>query len=174
MSTRGDPAASGTYNLEKRHSQRHHTESSSSSSEDSMDGTASWEVTEMSSETSECCRSRHFFCTSTNQSICQEMGIPDVKICQDGQGVDSGLKCSQNLQIARQKLCFGCRDKQECVSMSHPNLIPSMPWWVYFAVFFTVFSLPVNLCFPMLSIFFSKKFSICKRYSIEISRDFPT
>jgi hypothetical protein len=26
----------------------------------------------------------------------------------------------------------------------------------------------------MLSIFFSKKISICKRYSIEISRDFPT
>ena len=25
------------------------------------------------------------------------------------------------------------------VSMSHPNLIPSMPWWVYFAVFFTFF-----------------------------------
>ena len=34
---------------------------------------------------------------------------------------------------------------------------------------FYFFSLPVNLCFPY---FFEK--SICKRYSLEISRDFPT
>ena len=127
----------------------------------------------MSSETSECCRSRHFFCTSTNQSICQEMGIPDVKICQDGQGVDSGLKCSQNLQIARQKLCFGCRDKQECVSMSHPNLIPSMPWWVYFAVFFTFFhclSIFAFQCFPYS---FRKKFRYVRGIQLRFPEIFP-
>ena len=163
----GDPAAASG-------SIRHHTGSSSSSSEDSTDGTASWEVTEMSSETfPSCCRSRHFFCTSTNQSIRQEMGIfhgkPDVSRyvsryvnnCQQDMsrwsvGVDSGLIfVLKNLQIARQKLCFGCWDKKGFNESPKSHTIHAMLGLLcalrYFSLFFHCLEK------SLLSIFFSKK-----------------
>ena len=103
---------------------------------------------------------------STNQSICQS-------ICEDGQSVwilgqAMFSKLADRPTEALLKGC--CFPRSGRVSMSHPNLIPSMPCWVCLAVslFFTAWR---NLCFPYL---FRKKVSICKRYSLEISRDFPT
>ena len=91
---------------------------------------------------------------STNQSICQS-------ICEDGQSVwilgqAMFSKLADRPTEALLKGC--CFPRSGRVSMSHPNLITLFHCLEIF----------------LLSISFSKKVSICKRYSLEISRDFPT
>lgn len=79
-------------------------------------------------------------------------------------------ECFQNLQIARQKFCFGCRDKQEV--FQSVTQIPYHPCHGgftlrYFSLFFTA-------CQSLLSIFFRKRNRYVRSIHLRFPGDFPT